>query len=66
MKKRIPGYIGICLLILVILAGCSETQPSEQPIVKETESQNTITVAVDGSTFCLTQRSPLREISVKV
>ena len=51
MKKRIPGYIGICLLILVILAGCSETQPSEQPIVKETESQNTITVAVDGSTF---------------
>ncbi|QOS80035.1 hypothetical protein JNUCC31_03545 [Paenibacillus sp. JNUCC31] len=51
MKKRIPGYIGICLIILVILAGCSETQPSEQPIVKETESPNTITVAVDGSTF---------------
>ncbi|OMF11138.1 hypothetical protein BK131_22145 [Paenibacillus amylolyticus] len=51
MKKKIPGYIGVCLLILAILAGCSETQPSEQPIVKETETANTITVAVDGSTF---------------
>lgn len=51
MKKKIPGYIGLCLLILAILAGCTETQPSEQPVVKETDSSNTITVAVDGSTF---------------
>lgn len=51
MMKKIPGYIGVCLLLLAILAGCSETQPSEQPIVKETETANTITVAVDGSTF---------------
>lgn len=28
MKKKIPGYIGVCLLILAILAGCSETRPS--------------------------------------
>ena len=51
MKKKIPGYIGLCLLVLAILAGCTETQPSEQPVVKETDSSNTITVAVDGSTF---------------
>jgi hypothetical protein len=52
MMKKIPGYIGLCMLILVILTGCTrETQPSEQPVVSEKDSANTITVAIDGSTF---------------
>ncbi|MGQ8874575.1 hypothetical protein [Paenibacillus sp. TSA_86.1] len=52
MMKKIPGYIGLCLLILVILTGCTrEIQPSEQPVVSEKDSANTITVAIDGSTF---------------
>lgn len=51
MNKKIPGFIGVCLLILVILSGCTETRPSEQPVVQETESTNSITVAIDGSTF---------------
>ena len=62
MMKKFPGYIGLCLLIMAILSGCTETQPSEQPVVKETDTSNTITVAVD---FCMMQRSQSRGILVK-
>ncbi|MEN1987449.1 MULTISPECIES: hypothetical protein [Paenibacillus] len=51
MNYKFPGLIGFCLLLLAILAGCTEPQPSEQPVVKDADSANTITVAVDGSTF---------------
>lgn len=52
MMKTIPGYIGLCLLILAVLTGCTrEPQPAEQPVVSEKDSANTITVAIDGSTF---------------
>ena len=52
MMKKIPGYISLCVLVLLFLTGCTrEPQPSEQPVVSEKDSANTITVAIDGSTF---------------
>ncbi|WP_427050260.1 hypothetical protein [Paenibacillus sp. TC-CSREp1] len=52
MMKTIPGYIGLCLLILAVLTGCTrEPKPAEQPVVSEKDSANTITVSIDGSTF---------------
>ncbi|PYE51768.1 hypothetical protein HUB98_07005 [Paenibacillus barcinonensis] len=52
MMKTIPVYIGLCLLILAVLTSCTrEPKPSEQPVVSDKDSANTITVAIDGSTF---------------